>query len=380
MQIIYLDNAATTIPDSKATEQAMEFIQDKFYNPSAIYRQGIFVHTALDNAREGMLQFLDANRTHNFIFTSCGTESNNQVFQFAVKSNKNIVVNLGEHPSVYNIAKHFEQKGYEVRYAKLARSGAVDLEHLLSLVDDKTTLVSVMHINNETGAINDIDRIAHLVKDKTKNHRCYVHVDGVQAFAKITYNLSENIDFYTVSAHKIGGLKGVGGTYYKKNIPFTPFIYGGGQEMGLRSGTENVFGNIQFFYATSNRMANLKQCWQNVVDCKSNIQEYLEKELFKILYVQNSSPYILTISAVGLRGEVLLHMLEEEGVLCSTGSACSSNAKYKYSRIIQATGLKNPEIEGVLRLSFGYKTTLAECKQATEKLNSCAKKLKAKLL
>ena len=280
MQTIYLDNAATTLPDDKAVERAMEFIQDKFHNPSAIYRQGIYLHNALNTAREHMLDFLDAKSAYNFIFTSCGTESNNQVFRFAAKANKNIVVNLGEHPSVYNTAKSLEQQGIEVRYAKLKRTGEVDIEHLISLIDDKTTLVSVMHINNETGAINDIDLIADRVKAKVENRRCYMHVDGVQAFAKIFYSLHDKIDFYTVSAHKLGGLKGVGGLYYKKNIALMPYIVGGGQELGLRSGTENVFGNMQFVYAAENRFKTLKEDLQNIEECKAYMQKIWIKNSF----------------------------------------------------------------------------------------------------
>lgn len=379
MQIIYLDNAATSKPDEQAVERAMEFLYENFYNPSARYRQGVLLQNQLDIARNAMLAFLNGQSTHNFIFTSCGTEGNNQVFQFAAKANKNIVVNLGEHPSVYNVAKALEQKGIEVRFAKLTRDGKVDIDDLLSLIDDKTTLVSVMHINNETGAINDIESIASLVKAKTENRRCYMHVDGVQAFGKIPFALEDNIDFYTVSAHKVGGIKGVGGLFYKKNIALAPFVVGGGQEMGLRSGTENVFGNMQFYYAMQNRMLNLERCLQTVKECKTYIEKHLESTLYTILYPQ-SSPYILTIAAVHLRGEVLLHMLEEEGLLCSTGSACSSNAKYKYNRTIQATAISKANAEGVLRLSFGYNTSLEECKRAVEILNSCAKSLKAKIL
>jgi cysteine desulfurase len=237
--------------------------------------------------------------------------------------------------------------------------------------------VSVIHVNNETGAINDVNAIAKLVKKK--NPRAIFHSDGVQAFGKIPFRLSKEIDLYSVSAHKIGGLKGVGALIKRKSLTLPPYIIGGGQENGRRSGTENVFGIMQFTAAAMEKFATIKEDYERLSGYKRMIVDGLDKSVFKILSAGNSTPYITSVSAVGLRGEMLLHILNDKGVVVGTGSACSSNAKNRYSRVILACGIDEKIADGVIRISFSSQTTKEEVETAISVLNDCSRELKARM-
>ncbi len=222
--MIYLDNAATTKPSESAFEKAKTFVTERFYNPSALYNEGYALQSELKKARFVLLSKIADANAFDLIFTSCGTESDNQaIFSFAKRGNA--VTSVGEHSAVLSSFKELKTRGVvETRYAPLQKDGKVDVEKLLSLVDEKTTFVSVMHVNNELGAINDVNTIARLVKQK--NPRVIFHSDGVQAYGKIPFRLSKDIDLYSISAHKIGGLKGVGALIKRKSLAFPPYIYG----------------------------------------------------------------------------------------------------------------------------------------------------------
>ena len=252
--------------------------------------------------------------------------------------------------------------------------GSVNIDSLLSLVDEKTSLVSVIHVNNETGAVNDVNYLA--AKVKAKNPRTLFHSDGVQAFGKIAFKLSLDIDMYSISAHKIGGLKGAGALIKKKNLVIKPIIFGGGQEEGLRSGTENVFGIKAFEYAAVKKYSQLDKNYKNVSHLNQFMRAELDKNLFKVISPAGGSPYILCAAAVGVRGEIILHEVNDKGLIIGTGSACSSNAKKRFSRVILACGADETTADGVLRLSFSANTTLSEIKEAAEILNQTVKRRK----
>lgn len=222
--------------------------------------------------------------------------------------------------------------------------------------------------------VNDIFDISEKVK--SKNKYALFHSDGVQAFGKLPFKLSKYIDLYSVSAHKIGGVKGCGALIKKKNLVIKPFIYGGGQEQGLRSGTENVFGIKCFELAALKRFDKLDQSYKFVKELNFAMRSFLDKNLFRIISSENASPYILTVSACGLRGETVLHEAEDNGLIIGTGSACSSNAKKRYSRIILACGIDEVEADGILRLSFSPDNTLEEVDKAAEILNRIVKNRK----
>ena len=203
--MIYLDNAATARPDIGAAESAMRYLKEDFFNPSSMVREGFEIHKEMDKARASLLSHVARSETHELVFTSCGSESDNQAL-FSAGRRGNVVITEGEHAAVFAAAAELARRGIEVRRARLNGNGSVDVNDLLQKVDRKTSLVSVIHVNNETGAVNDIDEISRAVKEI--NAAAVFHSDGVQAFGKLLYRLGENIDLYSVSAHKIGGVGG----------------------------------------------------------------------------------------------------------------------------------------------------------------------------
>ena len=375
--MIYLDNAATTKPNQDAFSCATAYITEKFYNPSALYKEGFAMQGELKKARSALLNKVADESSFELIFTSCGTESDNQaIFSFARRGNA--VTTMGEHSAVSVPFAELKNRGIaEPRYAPLNKDGSVDVEKLLALVDEKTTFVSVMHVNNEIGAINDVNAIAKQVKQK--NARVIFHVDGVQAYGKIPFKLAKEIDLYSISAHKIGGLKGVGALIKRKSLQLPPYVLGGGQESGRRSGTENTFGIMQFVYAAEKKFATLKIDYERLTNYREMLWQGLDKDVYTRLSAKNSTPYILSVSAVGLRGEILLHMADDKGLIIGTGSACSSNAKNRYSKVILACGYNEKVADGVLRLSFSSETTEGEILEAIEILNEIGRDLKKRM-
>ena len=368
--IIYLDNGATTKPDIDAINLANAFITDNYFNPSATYHEGIQVANELKNSKEFFKKVIGSN--FDVIFTSCGTESDNTAI-FSYCKRGNIVTTLAEHSAIHAPFTQLKNQGVDVRFAKINKDGSVDIDSLLSLIDKNTTFVSIIHVNNETGAINDINKIAKFIKEINKN--VIFHSDGVQAFMKVPYTLSNDIDLYSVSAHKINALKGVGALFINKKVKnLKPYLIGGGQENGLRSGTENVFGIKVFEYATKKHYETLINDYNKVKDLKELLISNLNYDIFKVISSNNSSPYVISLSAVGLKGEVLMHSLEEDGIIIGTGSACSS--KNKHSRMLKEAGYSEDVLDGVIRISFSYETTKEEVLYLIEKLNLRAENLK----
>ena len=369
--MIYFDNAATTSPSKTAIDKARIYIENSFYNPSALYSGGLNCAREIRSAKENILKKVGAT-AHELIFTSCGSESDNQAIFCSVKRGV-FVTTKGEHSAVYKSFLELKNRGLSVEFVDLNPDGTVDKEILLETVKNtKASFVSIVHVNNETGGINDVNDLAKSIKSLNKS--TIVHVDGVQAFGKIPYKISNDIDFYAISAHKINALKGVGALIRRKGVNLSPLIYGGGQENGLRSGTENVFGIKVFEYAADEKYQNIKENYAKTLELKNAILDNLDKNLFEIISGDKSSPYILTISAVGLRGEVVMHSLETEGVVVGNGSACSS--KNRYSRVIEACGYSNDVLDGVVRLSFSPDNTLEEAVFVAELLNRTVEKLK----
>lgn len=375
--MIYLDNAATTKPYVEAFDRAQVYAREKFYNPSALYAEGYALQSELKKARSALLCKVADETAFELIFTSCGTESDNQaIFSFARRGN--VVTTAGEHSAVSAPFAELKNRGIaEPRIAPLEKDGRVNVEKLLSLIDDKTTFVSVMHVNNEIGAINDINGIAKLVKQK--NPRVIFHSDGVQAYGKIPFKLAKEVDLYSVSAHKIGGLKGVGALIKRKSLTLPAYVIGGGQEGGKRSGTENVFGIKQFEYAAEHKFASIKADYERLTAYRERLWELLDKEVFVRLSAVEATPYILTVSAVGLRGEILLHMANDKGLIVGTGSACSSNAKTRYNKVVLACGYDEKTADGTLRLSFSSETNQEEIEKAAQILNEIGRDLKRRM-
>ena len=368
--MIYLDNAATTKPNDIAIEKSKDFIFENYFNPSARYHGGVVANNKIKTARETISKLIGSD--FDVIFTSCGSESNNTaVISYAKRGNA--VTSLGEHSAIFAPFTELKNKGYDARFVKINNDGSVNEEDFLSKIDNNTVFVSIVHVNNETGAINDINKLSYLAKKINPN--LIFHSDGVQAFGKIPVKLSSNIDLYSVSAHKIGGLKGVGALIKNKKLKnLKPLILGGGQEGGLRSGTENVFGISVFEQASKIYYSNIKENFNYVTKLKTMFLSELNGEIFTVISSENASPYVLSISAKGLRGEVLQHMLETDGVIVGTGSACSS--KNPHSRVLKEAGYNKDVLDGVIRVSFSPYTTEEEVKIAVNLINEKAIQLK----
>ncbi len=370
--MIYFDNAATTRPNGECLKKAEKYLYNDYFNPSALYAEGYSVQLALREARKNIIENIADSERFDLLFTSCGTEADNTAI-FGGAKRGNVVTTAGEHSAVYACMSELKQRGTEVRLAALNADG-VNTDSLLSLVDEKTSLVSVIHVSNETGAVNDIARLAAAVKKKNKY--TLFHSDGVQAYGKIPFRLTCDIDMYSVSAHKIGGIKGCGALIKRKNLIIKPYIFGGGQENGLRSGTENVFGIKVFEYAAEARYAHIADDFKKAQALRALLKSRLDKSLFTEISGENCSPYILTVGADGLRGETILHEANDNGLIIGTGSACASNEKKRYSRTILACGVGERLADGILRLSLCADNTEKEVLTAAEILNRIVKNRK----
>ncbi len=368
--MIYFDNAATTKPDRECLDRAEKYLTEYFYNPSALYAEGYALQRELEKTRKNLLNLIANESSYEIIFTSCGSEADNHAL-FCGGKRGNVVTTLGEHSAIISTANELKQRGIEVRLATLNADGSVNVEELLKLIDNKTSLVSVIHVNNETGAINDINAIAKKVK--AINPNALFHSDGVQAFGKLPYRLSKDVDLYSVSAHKIGAVKGCGALIKRKNLSLKPFIYGGGQEKGMRSGTENVFGIKMFEFAALKKYSKINENFDKVSALRVKLISLLDKALFKVISSEASSPYILSVIALGVRGEIILHEVNDKGLIIGTGSACSSNEKKRYSRVILSCGIDESQADGVLRFSFSSDTTEQEIVEAAKILNETVK-------
>ncbi len=369
--MIYFDNAATTKPSKTALEKAAIYNEDSFFNPSTLYSGGLGCAKEIKIAKENILKNLGTTN-HEVVFTSCGSESDNMAIFCAVKRGV-FVTDKGEHSAVYKSFLELKNKGLKTELISLNADGSVNETELIEYVkNNPVDFVSIVHVGNETGAINDINSIAK--KLKAINKKLIFHSDGVQAYGKIPYRLSADVDLYSISAHKINALKGVGALIKRKNLNLSPLIFGGGQESGLRSGTENVFGIKVFDFAGQEKYENLRENFEKVKSIKTYIKDNLDKNVFTVISGENSSPYILTVAAKSLRGEVLMHSLEQRNIIVGNGSACSS--KSRFSRVIEACGYPNEILDGVIRISFSTENTIEEAEIAVVEINETAKKLK----
>lgn len=357
-EVLYLDNAATTIPDDGClTASFAELKNGGFYNPSALYRGGLSEKRKIGEIRKTLCSFFGNN--YDAVFTSCGSEADNMaVFSFAVRGNA--VTDSGEHSAIYNAFKELKNRGLETRFAALNKNGSVNVEKLLELIDEKTTFVSIVHVNNETGAINDVNDIAERVKKI--NPSIIFHVDGVQGFLKIPFKPNKHVDLYSVSAHKICALKGVGALVYRKGLHLRPLIIGGGQEDGLRSGTENTFG-LSVFDKAMKKYCDVSGNFERIQLANARFKELMSSHV-KFISDNNCSPYILSFSAEGVKAEIIQRVADDNGLILGTGSACSS--KIGISRIITACGYDKKTAEGVLRASFIFSSDVKQAEDAAD--------------
>ncbi|MCC8140693.1 MAG: cysteine desulfurase [Lachnospiraceae bacterium] len=371
----YLDNSATTRCSGRVAQTVQKVMLEDYGNPSALHQRGVEAEHYVLEAKQFFAKNLKVDEKEIY-FTSGGTESNNLAIIGTAQANRragnHLITTAVEHPSVANTMKYLEKEGFRVTYLPVDGDGIVSLDALREALDDETILVSVMYVNNEVGAVQPVDEIAKILKGCAK--KPLFHVDAIQAYGKYhIYPKKEGIDLLSVSGHKLHGPKGVGLLYVDSRVKIHSILYGGGQQKGLRSGTENVPGIAGMAEAA-------RECYENLDEKVERLYALKERFVNGIDRIdgasvngrtgRDSAPQIVSVSFDGVRSEVMLHALEERGIYASAGSACSSH-KQAVSPTLGAMGLDKERAGSTLRFSFCFETTQEEidyCLQALAEL------------
>ena len=369
---VYFDNAATTKIIPEVREIMLKTMDEDYGNPSSMHLKGVEAENYVRNARNSIAKQLKCE-SKEIIFTSGGTESNNLALLGLALANKragNHIITTGiEHASVYNPVLYLQELGFEVTFLKVDAHGKVDLDHLRESLRDDTILVSTMAVNNEIGAVEPIEEIAAIIKQYNKEHdrQILYHVDAIQAFGKrVIYPKRVGIDAMSMSGHKIHGPKGSGALFVDSKVKIKPVLYGGGQEKGMRSGTENTAAIAGMGKATEIMYARLEDNNEKMQAVKDALIAGATK-IEGVTDNSGESPHIASLSFRGVRSEVLLHALEDKGIYVSSGSACASNHP-AISGVLQAIGLDKDLLESTLRFSFCEYNTVEEAEYTVKVL------------
>ena len=368
----YLDNSATTVCEPRVVEKVVQMMSEIFGNPSAMHNKGVEAENYVKEAKEIIAKTMKVQEKE-ILFTSGGTESNNLAIMGCAAANhrmgKHLITTKIEHPSVGNVMKHMEEEGYEVTYLPVDENGIVKLDKLKAALRSDTMLVSVMHVNNEIGAVQPIEEISKLVK--ANNKATLFHVDAIQGYGKYRiYPKKMGIDLLSVSGHKIHGPKGVGFLYVDSKVKIKPILFGGGQQRDLRSGTENVPGIVGLAEAAKEIYTDFENKIDQLYDVKAYfVEKVMELENVKIngLTGRDAAPHVVSVSFPGIRSEVLLHSLEDREIYASAGSACASN-KPAVSATLKAIDAPKEHLDSTLRFSFSVHTTKEEIDYCMEVL------------
>ena len=376
----YLDNSATTKVFDEVKDIMVETMLKDYGNPSSMHLRGVEAEKYVKEARENIAKTLKVDEKE-IVFTSGGTESNNMAIIGTALANRragnHIITTAVEHASVHNTMEFLAEQGFRITYLNVNESGVINIKDLEDAICDDTILISVMYVNNEIGSVMPISEIAEVIKAKKPD--VVFHVDAIQAYGKYhIYPRRMGIDLLSVSGHKIHGPKGSGFLYVRDKLKIKPIIYGGGQQKGMRSGTENVPGIAGIGVAAKKIYENFDEN----IDRLYELKDYLIDELSKIENVRIHSkkardfaPQIVNASFVGVRSEVLLHSLEDRKIYVSAGSACSTN-KHTVSATLKGIGLDFDEIESAIRFSFCIFTTKEEIDYTVSVINELLPRLR----
>lgn len=380
----YLDNSATTRCSDRACQLMVDLLTKDYGNPSSLHMKGIEAERFVETAKKKIAKTLRVSEKE-IIFTSGGTESNNLAIIGAAMANRragnHIITTSIEHASVENPMEFLKEQGFEITYLSVDENGIISLEELEEAVTEQTILVSMMQVNNEIGAIEPVAEAAELIKKK--NPDTLIHVDAIQSYGKMyIYPKKLGIDMLSVSGHKIHGPKGSGFLWVREKTKLKPLILGGGQQKGMRSGTENVPAIAGLGEAAEEIYENLDEKRAHLYGLKQRFIDGIEK--LEGTHVngktgEDSAPHIVSVSFEGIRSEVLLHSLEDRGIYVSSGSACSSNnhaGKQKGSKTLRNIHLKENLLDSTLRFSFSVHTTEEEINYALEVLGELLPVLK----
>ena len=375
--MIYLDNAASTKIHEDVLESMMPYLKEQYGNPSSIHRYGRLAQKAIEKARKQVAQLINADSSEIF-FTSGGTESNNTALYGITKKypKSRIITSSIEHDAILEPCKKLEMEGFDTVYLPVDKFGLVDPLALKNNLVENTSIVSIMFGNNEVGTLEPILDLVKICKEKN----VIFHTDAVQAVGKVPIDVKElGIDLLSISSHKINGPKGIGALFIKKGISIDPIILGGGQERGIRSGTENVANIVGFGKACELASCNILE---NISKLK-NFRDYLSDKIMREIpevtlngHPQNRLPNNVHLTFLGTNGEDLLIKLDENGIAASTGSACSVQIQ-KASHVLQAMGFSHEQITGSLRLTVGISNNLEEMDKTVEILKNVVKELRS---
>lgn len=371
---IYLDNSATTRCFPEAAKRMYQVLTEDYGNPSSLHQKGIDAEKYVREAKEIIAKNLKAEPKEIY-FTSGGTESDNLALMGAAHANqragKHLITTKIEHPAILNTMKELEAQGFRVTYLPVDEKGVVRIADLEAALTDETILVSVMYVNNEIGAVQPIEEIGKLLKNREKP--ILFHVDAVQGYGKFRILPKKlGVDLLSISAHKIHGPKGMGILYVDEHVKIHPILFGGGQQRDLRSGTENVPGIAGLGEAVKEIYTDFGE----KIDRLYGLREYFIEEIDKIEGTtvngprgREGAPHIVSVSFAGVRSEVLLHSLEDKGIYVSSGSACASNHP-AVSETLKAIHVKKELLDSTIRFSFSEFTTKEELEVTVEALRS----------
>ena len=378
--MIYLDNAASTAVHPEVVKEMMPYFDTQYGNPSSIHQFGRKAKNAIEKARKQVATLIGAE-PNEILFTSGGTESNNTILDGVLTSNsepypEHIITSSIEHEAVLQPCKEFENVGIKITYLPVDEHGIVNPDEITNSINSHTVLVSIMFANNEVGTIQPIKEISEICK----KYQIPLHTDAVQAVGKIPINVKDlGVDALSISSHKINGPKGIGALFIKKGLMVTPQILGGGQENGMRSGTENVASIVGFGKACEIAKERLNRNISHFQTLHSSILSKIVKEISHVKLNGHPEKRIFNnvhLTFMGVNGEDLIIKLDEHGIAASTGSACSVHTQ-KASHVLKAMGFNHEQITGSLRLSFGYMNTLDEIDQTVEVLKKVVAELRS---
>jgi cysteine desulfurase len=384
MRRVYLDNAATTKVHPKVLEKMIPFLSDNFGNPSSIHSFGRKARVAIEEARETIANFINADASEIY-FTSGGTEANNFVLNgisktaFQENGKRKIISNKAEHHAVLDTLENLQHFGFNVNFLSVNKETKVEKEILSKEIDEDTSLISIMHINNETGTINSIKEFSKLVKEK----EIYFHTDAVQSFGKIKIDVKElGVHSICGSAHKINGPKGVGFAFVKSGTPISPLLFGGSQERNRRGGTENIAGIIGFAEAVKIKSEIMEESFHHVAKLKQRMIAGIKNLDAQNIFVnggKESLPYILSITlnsqVYNNDAESIIIYLDINGIAASSGSACTSGT-IKASHVMLASGYSPMDAAGTIRFSFGIENTEEDIDYTLDVFSNLLKKFK----
>ena len=375
--MIYLDNAASTPVHEKVIEEMLPYFREQYGNPSSIHRHGRLANAAIQNSRKRIASLINAN-SNEILITSGGTESNNTAIYGIASQNKgkHVITSAIEHDAILEPCKRLEKEGYRISFLPVDKYGFVNPEDLKKEISNDTCLITIMYANNEVGTIQSIKKMIQIAREKN----IIFHTDAVQAVGKIPIDVKElGVDLLSISSHKINGPKGVGALYIRNGVTISPLILGGGQENGLRSGTENVASIIGFGMACELAKNNMNENTDHLKKLTTKLTTRVLHEIPSTTL--NGHPDMRTpnnthFTFLGVNGEDLIIKLDENKISASTGSACSVKIQ-KASHVLKAMGFSHEQVTGSLRLTVGITNTEQEIDQTVDVLKNVVQELRA---